>query len=112
MARSDRPNPGETSVLLVDGDRASALAQRRRLQDLGYHVVEASDPGAALAIARQSSPRVIFLGIGDSGSGRSGFLQSLRSDDSTRHIPVVMMSSGRDHSAERMGLRSVGREHW
>ena len=112
MDRSDRRHPSETNVLLVDDDRASTVAHRRRLQRLGYHVVEAADAGAALTIARQSAPRIIFLSIDRTGSGLTRFLQALRSDDSTRHIPVAMLSDGRERFTERTGLRSVGREVW
>lgn len=112
MDRSDRRHPSETNVLLVDDDRASTAAHRKRLQHLGYHVVETADTGAALTIARQSAPRIIFLRMDRTGSGLTRFLQALRADDSTRHIPVAMLSNGGDRSTEPMGLRSVRREVW
>src|SRR5947209_5962729 len=111
MDRSGRPTPGQVNVLLVDDDSNRGRLHRNRLQSLGYHVVQAADADVALTVARQSAPRVIFLSNERSGSGRSPFLQALRSDDHTRHIPVGMLSSG-DGSVERLGLRRVDRELW
>jgi PleD family two-component response regulator len=74
--------------------------------------VNAPDSEAALTIAQQSAPRLIFLSIDRSGSGRTRFLQALRANDHTRHIPVAMLSNGHDRSMEHVGLRQVGRELW
>ena len=106
-----RPGPGHVNVLLVDDDNVRCRRHRSRLQSLGYHVVLAGDIDTALVMARQSAPRLIFLSIDGSGSGRSPFLQALRSDDHTRHIPVGILPSG-DGSLERLGLRRVDRELW
>lgn len=112
MDRSDRHALEQRNVLLVDDDQGSARRHRNRLQALGYHVVDTSDPEAALVIAKQSAPRLIFLSIDRSGSGRTRFLQALRANDHTRHIPVAMLSSGHDRSMEHLGLQQVGRELW
>jgi PleD family two-component response regulator len=101
----------QQSVLLVD-DGSTSTAHRRRLEARGYHVTKASDPDVALTVARQAAPRIIFLTVERAGSDRSMFLQALRRDDRTRHIPVITLSDDLYDSVERLGLSRVRREHW
>ena len=103
-------------MLLVDDDRSIAAPHRRRLEGPGYRVTNTSDLNVALAIARQATPKAIFLTVERLGSERSPFLQALRRDDQTRHIPVTVLPTGHDDSLERVGLsrvsRWVSRELW
>jgi CheY-like chemotaxis protein len=115
MDRSGRRSAEQQNVLIVDGDGAGSRGHKKKLEALGYHVINAADGSAALTVARQTAPRVIFLGIDrfaiDRGSERTSFLQALRRDDSTRHIPVTMLPSDPER-LERMGLSRIAREHW
>jgi twitching motility two-component system response regulator PilH len=102
----------QQNVLLVDDDSSVATLHRRKLEARGYHVVKTSDVDVALALARQAQPRIIFLTVDRQGSERSLFLQALKRDDNTRHIPVTVLPGGHDRSLERLGLSRVGRELW
>jgi CheY-like chemotaxis protein len=111
----DRPHTRQVEqphVLLVMDDRSAYDAQRRKLEAQGYRVVNAADGAGALSLARQSVPRIIFMSTDRSGSERAALLQALRSDDHTRHIPVVAVSAGKDRSLERLGLMRIHRETW
>jgi PleD family two-component response regulator len=66
----------------------------------------------ALTIAEQATPRIIFVSIGQRVSRSTPFLQALRSNDSTRHIPVGILSIRQDRSLESLGLRRIGRQLW
>ena len=112
LDRSGRPIVAQQDVLLVDDDSSVAALHRRKLEARGYHVVKTSDVDAALTLARQAQPRIIFLTVDRLGSERSPFLQALKRDDNTRHIPVTVLPAGHDHSLERLGLSRVGRELW
>jgi CheY-like chemotaxis protein len=112
MDRSGRDGLKLASVLLVDDDAATSSVHRERLQAQGYQVIKASDATLVLTMARQTSPRVIFLSVSRFGSGRTPLLQALRRDDQTRHIPVAILSASNDRRLERLGLRRVGREVW
>jgi CheY-like chemotaxis protein len=105
-------SPEQPHALLVVDDGPTFRLHRKRLEAQGYQVDNAADAGAALSMARQTAPRVIFLSSDRSGSGRTPFLQALRSDDHTRHIPVAAVSVDNDRRLERLGLRQVGRELW
>ncbi len=110
--RSGRRSAEQQNVLLVDNDSSAATPHRRRLEARGYHVTKTSDVDVALTLARQAPPRAIFLTVERRGSDRSPFLQALRRDDHTRHIPVTVLPIGHDDSLERIGLSRIGRELW
>ena len=98
-------------MLLVDHD-SSATPHQKRLEARGYNVTKTSDVDIALALARQSLPRAIFLTVDRLGSERTPFLQALKRDDQTRHIPVTVLHTGHDYSLERLSLTTVGRHLW
>ena len=110
--RSGRRSAEQQNVLLVDDDSSGITPHRRRLEARGYHVIMTSDVDAALTIARQAPPRAIFITAERLGSERTPFLQALRRDDHTRHIPVTVLPIGNDDSLERLGLSRIGRELW
>ncbi len=112
MDRSGRRGAEQQNVLLVDDDSSLAAPHSRRLEGRGYHVIKTSDVNVALTIARQAPPRAIFLTVQRLGSERTPFLQALRRDDHTRHIPITVLPTGYDDSLERLGLSRVGRELW
>ncbi len=112
MDRSGRRSAEQQNVLLVDDDSSLAAPHSRRLEGRGYHVIKTSDVNVALTIARQAPPRAIFLTVQRLGSERTPFLQALRRDDHTRHIPITVLPTGYDDSLERLGLSRVGRELW
>jgi CheY-like chemotaxis protein len=97
-------------ALLVDDDADSAAVHLRRLTHDGYHVTAASDSAAALALAKQSQPNVIFVHLGKKGSGSTAFIVSLRAADDTRHIPVHVLSNYYDPTLERLRLTPHSRD--
>jgi twitching motility two-component system response regulator PilH len=101
-----------TTALLVDDEPHSRRAQQTRLEDEGYNVVVAQDQAEALARARQSAPKVIFIHLAATGPGNLGLIQALRSDDTFRHIPVVVIPNHLDAVAWRKKLRTVHRDVW
>ena len=109
---SGRRSAEQQNVLLVADDESRATPHGRRLEARGYRVIKTSDVDIALAIARQGQPRAIFLTVARLGSERTAFLQALRRDDHTRHIPVTVLPIGYDESLGQLGLSRVGRELW
>lgn len=105
-------NPVATA-LLVDDDQISRQANRDRLEGEGYTVVMAQDETEGLSRARQSSPNVIYIHLVASKSAIP-FMQALRSDDSCRHIPVVVIREQvhLEAAQKQKNLRSVHRDRW
>ncbi len=112
MAEWSGRRGSETNILLVNDDGPDATDQRKSLERRGFLVTRTSDTDAGLAIARQTQPRAIFLSARALGSERTPFLQALRRDDHTRHIPVVVLAIDGDLFLKRLGLSRVGRDPW
>jgi DNA-binding response OmpR family regulator len=96
-----------TALLLSD---EPSMATVRRLEVEGYRVTRVAEAAAALSLAKQSPPDVIFVQAARGGSSSSPFIQALRSNDLTRHVRVSLLSSYYDRSLERLGL--TAQEQW
>ena len=99
-------------ALLIDDDVPASAAHKERLEADGYFVTLVTDGEAALALIEEAPPAIVFVGIGASGTGSMDFIQTLRTNQFSQHIPVVILSKYLDEGAVRRGLRSVSRENW
>lgn len=97
------------TALLVDDDDASLQATRRRLEHEGYTVLLARDGSEGLARAKQSVPDVIFTHL---VHNNVAFIQALRSDDSCRHVRVMVVTGGQESGSAYKKLRPVSRDRW
>jgi signal transduction histidine kinase/CheY-like chemotaxis protein len=79
-------------ILLVDDDKAFLELAERILQKEGYSAICTDAPRAALQIARSAQPAAIFVDILMPGFDGWDVLKMLKSDPTTRSIPVVMLS--------------------
>lgn len=79
-------------VLVAEDDFNVRLTLEIVLEDEGFETVMAADGEEALAAARASAPDVILLDqIMPKLDGKQ-VLHELRKDESTRHIPVLVLS--------------------
>ncbi len=106
MHASHRP-----TALLVDDEPLSRKAKQARLEGEGYMVFAASGQTDALAQARVAAPNVIFVHVASAG-GNLPLIQALRSDDTCRHIPIVVIREGADVRMARTKLKTVPRDGW
>jgi two-component system alkaline phosphatase synthesis response regulator PhoP len=100
------------TALLVDDEPASLTAHRARLVGEGYTVFVAENHADALSRAKQSLPKVIFVHLVAAASGNLPLIQALRSDDSCRHIPVVVIKDRTDVPAPKSKLHAVPHDSW
>jgi CheY-like chemotaxis protein len=99
-------------ALLVDDEASSRSAQQSRLEDQGYTVFVALNQADAVSRAKQTAPKIIFAHLGRSGLGNLALIQALRSDDNTRHIPVVVVSDPPAVAPKPSKLRAVPHDSW
>jgi DNA-binding response OmpR family regulator len=99
-------------ALLVDDDVATSPLHVQRLTKRGYEVTAAPNAEAGLQLARRSPPDVIFVHVGRKGQGGSAFIQGLRADDVTRHVPVVILNTEYDPRLQRLGLTTHADGFW
>jgi CheY-like chemotaxis protein len=87
-----RPRPGERVVLAIDDDPNVVYLLKENLADAGYHVVGAGSGEDGLQMARELQPSAITLDVVMPGIDGWQVLHTLKSDPSTRDIPVILLS--------------------
>lgn len=94
-------------VLVVDDSATIRAVLGRMLEVDGYEVERAVDGESALELARAQLPAMIFLDIVLPGMNGFSVLRSLRHDEATRHIPIVMIS-GNQQATEQFYVQRFG----
>ncbi len=84
---------GTDTILVVDDDQANRELLSRRLQRLGYAVVEASDGRAALEMMAGGSVDLVLLDLMMPLLDGYAVLEARREDHALRDIPVLMISA-------------------
>lgn len=95
----------EVRVLFVEDDPSVAQMYKLKLELDGYQVGVAPDGEAALTMARGEPPDLIFLDIRLPKLDGLAVLEALRSDDRTRHVPVVILSNYSERELVERGLK-------
>jgi DNA-binding response OmpR family regulator len=84
---------GEVRTLVVDDDPDVRLVCRVALTSFGHEVLVARDGEEGLVAALQERPDVIVLDIMMPRKDGLSLLRDLRTDDSTRDLPVILLSA-------------------
>ena len=101
----------DVRVLFVEDDASVAQMYRLKLELDGYVVEVAGDGLAALEKARSTHPDIIFLDIRLPKLDGLGVLEALRADESTAHIPVVILSNWNEKELVERGVRLGALDH-
>jgi signal transduction histidine kinase len=102
----DRPREAaECRRVLVADDNIDVLEYVRRLLGANFDVEAARDGQAALEAARRAPPDLVIADAMMPVLDGFGLLAALRQDESTRDVPVVMLSARAGEEARIEGLR-------
>ncbi len=95
----------EDTILIVEDDVVFSDIVRDYAEKSGFHVLTAFDGISGLDMAKQYLPKAIILDIKLPGMDGWAVLKNLKSDSSTHHIPVHIMSAmdGMDGKAQKLG---------
>jgi len=105
-ARSNsRGNPGR-KILLIEDSHFLRIAIERLLTKEGYSVTGVADGREGLQAARTSHPALILLDMMLPGLDGTGVLKTLKQDESTAQIPVIVLT-GLSQKNEKK-LRNAG----
>jgi len=85
-------NGNTKTILAIDDDSQVIGLYTRYLQPQGYNVVPLTDPTRAVERVRELKPHAVTLDIMMPGIDGWKVLDSLKSDPSTRHVPVIVCS--------------------
>jgi DNA-binding response OmpR family regulator len=81
------------TILAVDDEKDLLDLIRFNLERHQYHVLEARDGDAAIAIAREKLPDLIVLDLMLPGKSGRDVAKLLKADAATRHIPIIMLTA-------------------
>lgn len=98
-------------VLLVEDDPAVLEMYRLRLELDGYQVHTARDGEEGLQKAGELSPDIIFLDIRLPKMDGFQVLEKLRSQPTTKEIPVIILSNYSEKDLVEKGLRLGAHEY-
>ena len=86
---------GNGTVLVVDDEPDVRYLLRITLEYAGYEVVEAAHGEAALDQTRRAIPRLVLTDWMMPRMGGGELIERLRADESTKAIPIVIISGTR-----------------
>src|SRR5258708_125897 len=111
--QQEYPGLGEISmpkILLVEDNEMNRDMLSRRLQRKGYRVVTAEDGEKGLLLARSEMPDLILMDISLPLMGGWEVTRLLKAEDSTRHIPIIALTSYFPTAHKRKAYE-IGRTH-
>jgi len=95
----------EVHLLLIEDDVSLAQMYRTKLEKDGYTVRVAGDGEDALRQVAERVPDLIFLDIRLPRMDGLAFLETLRRQEDTRNIPVVIVSNYSEEELIARGLQ-------
>lgn len=91
-------------VLLVEDDPLQAEATKRTLEGLGYEVFWEKDGISAIRAVRTQAPDIILLDVILPGMGGFEVCRWLKLEETTRGIPVIMLTIRKELSDKLSGF--------
>ncbi len=92
---SQTENQKRGKILLADDDLAIVDTMRLMLEDAGYEVETVVDE-AVIQKTRKHLPDLLLLDIWMSGMDGREICKQLKSNEKTKHIPIIMISADKD----------------
>ena len=94
-------------ILIIDDSPTVVAALRKILRSAGCVTFEAGDAESGLETLRMEKPDFVFLDLVLPGMNGFAALRLMRKDDSTRDIPVIMIS-GNEQATEQFYAKRIG----
>jgi DNA-binding response OmpR family regulator len=94
-------------ILVVDDDLDNRVILKRRLQPLGFHVIEADSGTSALAVIATEAVDLVLLDINMPDMDGVAVLKTIRSTTPATKLPVIMVT-GSTQIADVMRARTSG----
>jgi CheY-like chemotaxis protein len=98
----------KTTLMVVEDNEPSREALSRRLMRRGYAIVAAADGREAVDMARSVKPDLILMDLGLPGIDGWEATAQLKGDETTRHIPIIVLSAHAMTSDRTLALAAGG----
>jgi CheY-like chemotaxis protein len=99
---------GAATILVVEDNEPSRDALARRLERRGFRTLLAADGRQAVSVAQSGQPDLILMDLGLPGIDGWEATRQLKADDSTRRIPIIVLSAHAMTSDREMALAAGG----
>jgi CheY-like chemotaxis protein len=96
------------TILLVEDNDPSRDALSRRLQRRGFQVVMAVDGAQAVSVGRAAQPDLILMDLGLPVIDGWEATRQLKADQSTKHIPIIVLSAHAMTNDRELALAAGG----
>ena len=97
-----------TTLMVVEDNEPSREALSRRLMRRGYAIVAAADGREAVDMARSVKPDLILMDLGLPGIDGWEATAQLKGDETTRHIPIIVLSAHAMKDDKELALAAGG----
>ena len=94
------------TILVADDERAIRDMVILALEKEGFHCIEASDAHKAESLLKSSLPDLLLLDWMMPGLSGVDFTRKLRRNESTRHLPIIMLTAKTEEEDLVRGLES------
>lgn len=94
------------TVLYIDDDPMNLRALQKALNRMGYQVIEEMDAEAGVVAAQVFQPDVIILDVRMPRMSGPDVAKRLRSDEATRHIPIIGLTADTSPETRELCLKS------
>lgn len=96
MANPPRTDTDAASILIVDDSPENRLLLSSQLEMAGYEILQAEDGYEGIEIARRDRPDLILLDVMMPGINGFAVCRQLKAGETTRGIPIIMVTALRD----------------
>jgi two-component system, cell cycle response regulator DivK len=95
-----------TKVLYIEDNHINIRLVKKYLKTMGYELIVAQDGNEGLILASQEKPDVILLDMNLPSIDGMTVMRSLKTSQSTHHIPVIIFTADNSSKTEREALAS------
>lgn len=104
---SSTPTPKNEKIMIVDDEFINIKVAQRYLELAGYErFITTTNPTSANALVATEDPGIILLDVMMPEVDGIQILEMIRSDDSQKHIPVVILTASNDQATKQKALET------
>ena len=99
-------------IYIIEDDQSLLFALETKLKEVGFETVTADDGQQALDKLKTIQPNLILLDIKLPRVSGLEILKSIRENEQTKEIPVIIMSQYDDSDIVAQGLTLGAKDYW
>ncbi|MEN1928234.1 twitching motility response regulator PilH [Luteimonas sp. MJ204] len=98
-------------ILIVDDSPSQLMGIRRIVESLGHEALTAEDGAAGVEVAKRELPDLILMDVVMPNLNGFQATRSITRDPSTKHIPVILVTTKDQETDKVWGMRQGARAY-